>query len=251
MEMRRLLLFYFVICLFSSCYRIALQKVGALDSHSKILTLTNSRKQVAFIPMHHIGKISFYSDVKRAVDSLKTINYVFYYEGVIPDVSLDSLSNDTLAMKMRRAFGFDVRKFIASKGYVDTATSTFLGQKRKFVKKLKLVNQPRNSLYLDTSKRYRADVTYRELVVALESRLGEIVLDSCDYKTRFSANYYCNGPGFRNKGRKAMLAIRDSVLAEKILNEPSLHIGVVYGAAHFDGVYKYLKSKDSSWTRKN
>ena len=242
-----LLIFIPCIC---SCYRIALSHVGALENSVTTKKIANAEKQVAFIPMHHIGKRTFYNDVKIKIDSLKRLGFIVYYEGVKPDNGLDSLTSDTLAMKIRKAIGIDVRQIRAQKGYIDTASSSFMGKKKKFVRKLKLVNQPPLNVYFDTITDLRVDVTLTQLVAGLELKTGLLKLDSCDFKTRSDQQYSCGVPKRRER-RTVMMAIRDSVVAETILREKRDKICVVYGGAHFDGIYKYLTTKDASWTRKN
>ena len=47
-----------------------LKNAGIFDNRISVRKLSNDKKDLVFMPMHHIGKQAFYDDVKSQIDSL-------------------------------------------------------------------------------------------------------------------------------------------------------------------------------------
>jgi hypothetical protein len=49
---------------------MAYRYIGVFDKEAKEKRISNEKKELVFIPMHHVGKKEFYDDVKKKIDSL-------------------------------------------------------------------------------------------------------------------------------------------------------------------------------------
>lgn len=232
----------------SSCMKLIFTHMGVLDEKQKLKVASNGRKQVVYLPMHHIGKQSFYDDVKKKIDSLRKDGYVFYYEGLKLSTNDDSLAIDTLAKKLRKIMGLDLSLLRSNGGYIDTSTGNFMGRKNNFVKRYNLVNQERAGTLMDTTIDRRADVSLSDLIPALEAELGPIPLDACDYSTPMGQKYTCKKYKLKEYSRAA-LEYRNKWIAEEVRRDTSLKIAIVYGAMHFKGLFRDLQASDPSWKR--
>lgn len=237
-----------VLLCFSSCYRMLFSHMGVLEKSVTIEKIANVKKEVIFIPMHHIGKREFYADVKNLADSLKNTGFVFYYESLRVSSEKDSLTDDNLRRKMRYIIGSDIFSIKLNGGYIDTVNNTVLHKKLKIIEKEDLVNQPPYILLgIDTASAKWADVYLSEMIPAYEQKFGNIVLSECDFKTPFNAKYSC----FKNKDKKAksfaLADYRNQKIAKMITNDPRNKIAIIYGAKHYEGLLKALQQNDSTW----
>src|SRR5712671_148675 len=71
----------------------------------EVAELTNRKKIVEFIPMHHVGKREFYDGVKEIIAHYKSEGFVVYYEGAGMIIGLDSITRDHYERKFRRMLG--------------------------------------------------------------------------------------------------------------------------------------------------
>lgn len=67
----------FLICVYS-CKTVSVIK-RIHSERPEIITFSNKKKLVKYIPMHHVGKQNFYLSVKKLVDSFKKDGYVVFY----------------------------------------------------------------------------------------------------------------------------------------------------------------------------
>ncbi len=238
-------------CFFSSCIqKMLLKKVGAFDENAITREISNGDKIIVFVPMHHVGKQSFYADVKRKIDSLHNNGYVVYYEGTKPDMNVDSLTADTLKRKLRMITGID--PVLANKygGYVDTVTNTFMGSKSKYIKSEKLRNQPSApALGIHLVKDVRADVFFSDIINAYELKYGKLQLTECDLQTPLGQKYRCKKTVKRKEKLDILLNSRNEFLSNAIVKEERKNMAVVFGAKHFKGLLKMLQEKDPAWKK--
>jgi len=223
----------------------------------------NNDKIVIFVPMSHVGRSSFYEDVKNIIADAKKDSFIIYYEGaqmgdctysIIQQLKEknyvkkfykgvadpDSICMDTYKRKMRRLTGIG----IDSTGY-----ARYLHEKGIFKN---LVDQPKPEALGITNSDMRVDITQIELVNIYEKLYGEISLYQLDYA--ISLNDIYNYPRGHTLPKKqvgsVIIDFRNKYLAEYILQSPDKKIVVIYGAAHKKGVFRELKEKDSSWRSK-
>ncbi len=244
--MKRTLLLLTALCglLCTSCLSIGLKMIGAYDKEARVSYYTNGNKDVAYIPMKHIGPKEFYGNVKKKVDSLQAEGYIVFMESVRVTDSLTPQQKDTLKWKARKLTGVN----ISPSGYIDTINGTLMG--RKFRNKKGLVNQPRYFLLgVDTIKGRVVDVPMNHLITAYEKEYGPILLNECDYVLALDKKYECGKIG-GSESNAMILGYRNSHLAMEIIDERSKKIAVIYGALHESGLYKELKLRDSTWVRK-
>ncbi|MBC7536461.1 MAG: hypothetical protein H7258_12285 [Ferruginibacter sp.] len=237
----------FMVVFLSSCYQMVFKSLGVLSDSAHVLEARNTQKQIVYIPMHHIGKRTFYNDVKTKIDSLRKLGFVFYYEGVVFSKENDSLKNDTIAMKLRKITGVDFRAMHLQGGYIDTLTNKVMGVKIKSIDKYDLVNQPKGPFYFDTLSDRKVDVYLSDALPALEEKFGRIILNECDFKTGSNEKYTCKK--YKKKGGKKFLTLdyRNDFIANQIINDNHTKIAMIYGAKHFEGILKQLKIRDSTW----
>ncbi len=63
-------------------------------------------KEVVLIPMAHLEKAAYYSEIKYHLDCLKEDGHVVFYEGVGMPAIDGGRKNDILLRKFRRVMGF-------------------------------------------------------------------------------------------------------------------------------------------------
>lgn len=221
-----------------------LRDLGVYDEEINPIVYSNDEKDVVLLGMHHIGKRSFYDDVKFKVDSLRDLGFHFLYESVMYESDFPKKQQQIYDMKYRKLTGFHLGK----NGYLDTVTNTIAG-KVKVNKKHKLVNQPRyTKLGLDLLVDEKADFPLNILIDKYETEFGVIELDECDYKTKLEEVYKCT---VWTRGVKDYVIkdVRNEEIVNKILSSNNNKIAVIYGKAHFEGVVKILQEKDSAWVK--
>jgi hypothetical protein len=243
MKGKLLLLLTITGLLCTSCLSIGLKMIGAYDKEATVSHYSNGDKQVAYIPMKHIGPKEFYANVKQKVDSLQAEGYIVYMESVRVTDSLTPQQRDTLRWKVRKLTGIN----ISSSGYIDTINKTLMGY--KFRNRKGLINQPRyHALGVDTIKGRIVDVPMNHLITAYENEYGAILLNECDYALALNTRYNC-GKINSSESNAMILDYRNSNLAGTIADERSKKIAILYGSLHESGMYKELKLRDSSWVR--
>ncbi len=225
--------------------KIALKRAGIFDTKSELKIIENEKQKIIFIGMHHFGREKFYNDVANKIDSLQKLNYTVFYESVAKDKGTDSLIAIRNFKKLRKLMGFNPIK------YLDTTNNKING-KIKYRGKHKLINQPKYSkLKVNNLTSIKADISITELITEFEKNNGKIKLDSCDLKTNLTdKNYKCK------KAKKSLLrefkmgyigAYREKHLAERITKSNKNKVLVIYGAAHFWGLYFKLNEFDKTY----
>jgi hypothetical protein len=236
----------FVLIFTTGCFpKFIAKSISIFDNKINLQVLTNNEIVVCFIPMHHIGTKQFYDDVQLNIDTFKKQGFSIFYEGVTLDTSLPKAELDTIYKKFRKITGMAISKS-EYKGYIDTANSSIMGLKAKWIKKEKIVNQPKSLVGTSNSKDLNAvDLSIPELVAQYEKKHGTIVLEANDYKTD-THKALSNGATYENR-KLMILDLRDKHLAKKIITATNNKIVVVYGNAHLPGLLKNLKLVDSSF----
>jgi len=204
----------------------------------EVAELTNKKKIVEFIPMHHVGKPEFYDGVKEIIAHYKNEGFVVYYEGTGMISGLDSITRDHYERKFRRMLGV----------YVDTTGYAHYFHDKGLFKGL--IDQPRYYKLGIDSNDVNVDIKKYKLVDAYEEKFGPIKLEQIDTALRFDQVY---PPGLKLPKEKVMSIIldyRNQNLASHIQNSSDKKIVVIYGEEHLKGVYQLLKSFDPSWKRK-
>lgn len=244
--MKTKILFFTAIACFlcTSCLSLGLKVMGIYNKEARVSNYSNGDKEIAYIPMKHIGPKEFYVNVKRKVDSLQAEGYIVFMESVRITDSLTPQQKDTVKWKLRKLTGVNISK----SGYLDTINNKLMG--RRYKNKGRLMNQPRYSLIgVDTIRGRVVDVPANRLIAAYEDKYGPIELNSCDYVLAMDKKYECGK--LSNQAANAMiLNYRNRHLAEAIVAEPNKKIAVLYGALHERGLYKELRTIDSAWVYK-
>lgn len=241
-----------IFVILTSCASIfpkrAIKRSGVLDAKSEFRIIKNKKQEIVFVLMHHVGRKEYYDDVAHKIDSLQKLDYIVFYEGVVDNEKQDSSIRKKNLMKLRKLMEFFPQGY---KGYIDTTTNVIAG-KIKYKGKYKLVNQPRyNKLNVDSLTSFRADVSLTKLITAFEKNNKEIKLDSCDFKFSITAkDYPCKKAKRRLRkvfNREYVKDYRNNYLAEEIIESNKHKILVVYGNAHFYGLYFKLFALDNSY----
>ncbi|AWI24921.1 hypothetical protein HYN49_02870 [Flavobacterium pallidum] len=197
---------------------------------------SNGKSNLIFMPMIHIGKPTFYADVKKKVDSLRQDGYIILYEGL----ALDYINNDSLKIDKY------LRKF---KKITGVYVSPYTNKKNKTtgVPKIKgIVTQTNENTGIDTDKDIRADFDLINLIDLFEKEKGEITLNDCDLKADLNSKYKCSRID-QAKNNYLMVVLRNRLILQKINEANSKKTLLIYGAGHQYGVEKLLKEQDSTW----
>lgn len=210
-----------------------LKQKGLLDEKAELKMIQWNDKSIAFIGMMHLGKKSFYEDVKRMVDSLQKEGYTVFYEGSFRRRQRKEL--DTVcALKCRKLTGLDATRFYSE-------TVPFQAQ----IAKHQLVDQPDYpDLGVIEEQSVSADLGLKELITAYEKEYRVIELDECDYKSPLGTKYTCSPMGFGKKvtfQQDFIIDKRNAYVAETIKSSTHNKIVVLYGKAHYRGIRKLLK----------
>ena len=229
----------------TSCNSLWLKHSGVLDEKPELKVISNGQISVAYLPLHHIGREEYYDDMSKKIDSLQNLNYIVFYELVTTNLK-DSSEYINYAKKFRKIQG----DFSAGNGYLDTINNKIYGN-IKYDEKYKMMNQPKFfEMGIDSLSAINADVKLEELISAFEKKNGTIELSECDLKTSLNSDYTCETLNKKlNKDFKEnfTLGMRNENLAELITNSNSNKIFVIYGARHYKGMLKELKSIDQNW----
>jgi hypothetical protein len=227
---------------------VALKRAGIFETKSELKIIENEKQKIIFIGMHHVGREEFYNDVANKIDSLQKLNYTVFYEGVTNDKETDSLITVRNFMKLRKLMG------ILPIEHLDTTKNKING-KIKYRGKYKLVNQLNYSrLKVDSLTSINADISINELITEFEKNNGKIKLDSCDLKIKLTdRNYKCKKVKkniFKEFKMEYIGDYREKSLAKIITKSNKNKVLVIYGDAHFWGLYIELKALDKSYRLK-
>ena len=215
----------------SSLVNYALEKKGIYDVKITPKFFSAKDKQIAFFPMQHIGRQEYYEDVKRNIDSLLNDGYVFFYEGIVNDIT------DTLDYyKFRKIIHLGLPE---PGRHVDLFEALY---KSKVKFKYDLVSQPTNYDFGLTDKNsFQVDMTIGMIINNVEQS-KKIILEDCDFQNKYTENYQCKDR-FLTKEEldKYIVDDRNTFLANKIKNSKHSKIAIIYGRAHQEGIEEQLK----------
>ncbi len=235
-SMKKTSLLLFGMLLFSSCLslkvNLAMKIVGAYDDQVIISKLSNNEKEVVLIPMHHLGTVLFYKDVKLKIDSLKQKGYYFYTEEVKAD------KKDTITI--RKAIKLTGVPFSKNNlGYKHFFDSLYKG---KIKLKKELVDQPKPiELGLDSLNSRNVDVTFKEIVDYYEKKYGELKLQPCDFKKSFYERPDCKDAMISKKIKDdVILDFRNRNIVDVLVKDKRQKIAIIYGGGHFKGIREAL-----------
>ncbi|WP_421754842.1 hypothetical protein [Croceimicrobium sp.] len=228
-----------------SCSPIWIHFSGVLEEKPELKVLSNGEKEVLFLPIHHIGRESYYQEVKRITDSLDQQAYTILYEQVSTGLR-EAEDFILMAKKFRKLTG----SFNAGTGYLDTVNHKIGSM--DYDPKYQLMNQPDlDGLGIDTATAIKADLLLEDLILAFEKKHGTIQLDSCDLDTDLESDYLCsasNADWQKDFRKHFILGLRNENLARQIDQSESEKIFVIYGASHFKGLKQELSHLNSAWT---
>lgn len=222
--------------LFVGCFNyqanLALQSVGVFEDSVVLDNLGNNEKEIVFIPMHHLGTVKFYNDVKKKVDSLKNLDFYFFTELVKAD------KTDTITI--RKSIKLKGVPFSRDNmGYKHFFDSIFKG---KVKLKKELINQPKyHEFGLDDANSRIVDVSGKAMIDYYEKKYGELKLQPCDFEKSFYEKPDCKDKPISNKIKHDVFVnFRNKHVIDALLNEKRKKIAVIYGADHFKGIKEAL-----------
>jgi hypothetical protein len=224
-----------------------LVKIGGLDNNKvSISKLSNQKIELICIPMHHVGTIIFYNNVKQIIDSLVSRGYYCYYEGAERKHN-DSLIRDTYTKKLR----YLISSSFGKGNYYDSSTKMF-SNGVWYKGNLNLIPQPKSNYFFDPSNSSMADYPLDLLVNEYESKFGEIILDSCNLNTTLKSECNCTLAPKESKllfSRNYIHEFRNNIIVDSITNNNRKKIVLVYGENHIEEVSELLKLKDKNWRK--
>lgn len=237
----------FLIFLLTSCKSFLanyyLKSVGIYDEKIKLEKLTNNNQEIVLFGMHHIGKEKFYNDVKTKVDSLVKKNYFFYIEGVNSQFTgktnltvEDSLVLIDLAYKLRKINNAPLISKKLSTDYLSYFRENGIKIKEDLVKQPKYLEL---GILENNSK--NTDLSLEKILENYETKYGKVVLEPCDYETKFHEKSTCSNKTNKRNYDEMMMQDRNNNIISHILNDKKSKIAIIYGKAHFVGIKDSLQ----------
>jgi hypothetical protein len=211
--------------------------MGVFSDEVKTSSVVNTEKAVVFIPMHHIGTQLFYDDVSKKIDSLKQLEYYFFYEKIKGDSA--SIPDSITLLKIRKLLVIPLSKD-AKSNYL-----SFIKDKVKVKLKKDLVSQPQVNIFgLDGKNALNVDCYLNDLITEYENRYGKLELSTCDYQTPFYEKSKCpNDRELKSKSKTIIVDYRNSIVVQEILRNEHSKIAIIYGEEHFVGIKAALLEK--------
>jgi len=218
----------------------------------------SKRKTVVFIPMVHIGRASFYDDVRDHISRFKEEGFIAFYEYVKRDsLSALTLSNEDREMYRRKSqqpnLPDDSLALLVNKLKIKRMlrvlpdSSAYSSLVKQLPIKGELIFQPSYPSLGVGDGDVNVDLKISELISAYERRFGVIELEQIDFAVPMNEPL----PAHRKlKGadtRAVILDERDINLAAAIHQSPNQKILVIYGLEHMKGTYEKLQALDGSW----
>lgn len=215
-----------------SCKMVNKAVINHLSKSFVIDSYSNGTKEVVYLPMVHLGKPEFYQKVKKSLDSLRSLDYVIYYESVAPEKNLDSLKKIEVWKKFRKVTGL----------YIDYSNKELF---RSFDIEGYVMQSAENT-GIDVNRDIHADVPLNKLIAIYEKEKGEILLSDYDIKTPLNEKYKTRKV---NKQDRAFLidSLRNRNLFKMVNESKAKKIAVVYGKLHKYPLFTKLKQQDSLW----
>lgn len=207
-----------------------LEKMGAFNSHIHLTKLVNNSKDVVFFPMIHLATEEFYNDTKKKIDSLKKLDYYFFYENLKV-----SPGDTTTLRKFRKITGAPIPKL--GLGYMYLVDSVY-----KYKPKKKIIGQPTYAkLGIDSISGKRVDLDLKDIITAYESNYGEIKLELCDFKSSYYEKSTCYDKVISENILKSLkLTLRNQKIVNEVLVNKRKKIALIYGVKHFIEIKKTL-----------
>jgi hypothetical protein len=212
-----------------------MKSVGIYDNKIKLEKLSNNNKEIVLFGMHHFGKNEFYNDVKTKVDSLIKKDYFFFVEGVNSQFSgktnltkEDSIVLFDLAYKFRKING---KPLISEK--LNTDYLSFFKEHGIRIKE-NLIKQPSYLEFgLSEINSKNTDLSIEKILENYEKKYGKIVLESCDFNTKFYEKSTCSKKPDKKIYDEMMMQDRNNSIISHVLTENKSKIAIIYGKAHF------------------
>ena len=219
------------------------KSVGVYDNKIKLEKMTYNNSEIIFFGMHHIGKEEFYDDVKKKTDSLLKEDYIFYIEGISSQFAdktnltkEDSITLIDLSYKFRKILG----KPLVAKNMESDYIKLF---KEKGIRiKENLIKQPSYSQFgLSKKNAIITDLTVEKILENYENKYGKVILESCDYETKFHEESTCKIEPDKKIYDEMIMRDRNNSVITHILKEKKSKIAIIYGKAHFIGIKDSLQ----------
>ena len=203
-----------------------------------IKTLKNKNKTIVYIPTIHVSKPEFYKKIKKEVDSLRQNNFTIFYEEIGIDNKYYKKNIDN---SLKEEFDILLRKYRKLMGnfFAGDLTDKSNHSLPKLLKKNKYVSQTKELLGIDTLNDINADITLNKLISVHEKKYGEIILNKCDYETKFYEKYKCKN--LSKYKYYAIRYIRDSIAAQIVLDKNNPNSVLIYGRGHWYGIWPYFR----------
>ncbi|MFK8297104.1 hypothetical protein ACI76O_01780 [Capnocytophaga cynodegmi] len=224
--MKKFILIIFLAFSISSCQCLLLKTFGVTKSalkHKRVMV--KGDREIIYIPMVHLGKQTYYDEVKAFVTEKRKQGYKIYYEAVLTDtVALRKGQLDTLRLKRRKLLGFHL--------------SNYSDENNKSMPKCykKYVGQTLDNTGVSQRTDTNADLRFEEIIARYEAKYGEIPLDECDYSTPLNAHYQCNPiPNVHRSNSKYRFTqeFRNEHLEKLLIDSKDKKILLLYGESHW------------------
>ena len=235
-SMRKTFVLFTLILLANSCmsYKVnlAFKFLGAYNDKVMLESVNRDDNKIIFIPMHHLGTVLFYKDVKIKIDSLKKAGFYFYTE----EITVNRADTITIR-KANKLKGVPFSK--GNIGYKHYFDSLYRG---KVKLKKELVDQPKYGLFgLDSINSRNVDVTYKDMISYYEKKYGELKLRPCDFKKSFYEKPDCDDKPIDKKiFQEIIIDFRNANVVKAILKDDRKKIAIIYGENHFKGIKEEL-----------
>ena len=225
MKIKLIVSLLFVLAVSSAC-KVLKSLKELKKEEASVYHYTLNDREIAFMPMHHLGKQEFYDDIKQTVADYKKQGYVVYYELIGTHFTKDSTLLDEVRRKARKIKGMG--------GSFKSEMSSSMFEK--------YVQQPAyKDLGIEETDVW-ADVDYLQLVNRFESGYRPIILDSTDLHTPFDAPYQREAYFTKDEYQAIIIDYRNDYLIQKIVAGNDKKVLVLYGEGHRKNFRKKLNA---------
>lgn len=103
-------LFFLILFTLSSCQSLLVKYVistADIKKNFKVLRNKTTNQTIVFFPMVHMGKKEYYDNCKILIDSLRNEGYLFFYESVSVDPTLNPTDQSKYNKKFRSILGYN------------------------------------------------------------------------------------------------------------------------------------------------
>lgn len=237
--MKRVILFVIITISLISCNRIILSVITTNNVEKSLKIMRKNDQVVVFLPMLHLAKPSFYYDSKKIIDSLKNENYTVFYEEISVN---EKYYNKSLDVKNKKELNNLLKKYRKILGgfFANDLSDKSNKSLPKFYKNKKFITQTKEVLGID-SLDINADISLSELIKVHEKKYGKIILSKCDHNTKFYEKYKCEKV---NSNHYSVREYRDSIVSNIVLNYRSQKSLIIFGKAHWYGIWPYFRDAE-------